>query len=185
MTAKTTSMRRYTGVLLALGLIASLVVVAGPASGAPLPCQGAAKRELQQGTRHGFETLTLRMFHIEAKSKQPVYRIGDTATFPIELTRPAKEDPLKEGLPWDRPIVEPASDVNVGVGLLIGDVFLPGFAVTDENGQALVKIKLERYVRPSTADAAFYAWNVVQESPCLTIQEDGFRVYQGMFKVKK
>lgn len=185
MTAKRAGMRRITGSLLGSLLLASLFVTAGPVSAAPLPCQGAANRTLRHGLEHGLETVTLRMFHIEAKTKRKAYRVGEFVKVPVEVTRPAKEDPLKLGLPWERPFVQPAEDVNVGVGLLIGDVFLPGFGVTNEDGRTTIKIKVERYVRPAKADAAFYAWNMMAETPCFNVQEDGFRIYPEMFKIRK
>jgi hypothetical protein len=178
-------MTRLTGSMLGLGLLASLLVTAAPASAAPLPCQGAAGRTLRHGLDGGLETVTLRTFHIEAKTKSKAYRIGEFIKVPVEVTRPAKEDPLRLDLPWERPFVQPAADVNVGVGLLIGEVFLPGYGKTNEDGKTTIKIKVERYVKPAKADAAFYSWNVMAESPCFNVQEDGFRIYPEMFKVRK
>lgn len=168
--------KRKLSVALGVALLATLL---GPTSAAPAsagPCSG--------GTR-AMETVSLRMFHIESEATKQVYKIGDTAVFHTTVVRPAEEDPLNMGIPTDGVDPSPAADVNVGVGLLIGDVFLPGFARTDANGHAKIKIKIEKYVKPGAADAAFYAWNVVQDTPCLRIEENGFRAYMEMFEVKK
>jgi hypothetical protein len=131
----------------------------------------------------GMETLTLRTFHLEVKQYKKVYAIGDIAKIDVTVTRPANEDPLGEGqpMPWDeRPYVEPAADAIVGVGLHIGRVFLPGAAMTDANGLAKIRIKIERYAPANqTIDASVYAWRVVQTTQCLTIQEDGYKAMPG------
>jgi len=131
------------------------------------------------------EQVSLRTLHVEAAVSKKTYRKGDTATFPVQVTRPGTEDPFGQGIPMDRPYVMPAEDVNIGVGLLFGDVFLPGFAVTDAEGKAKIKVKIEKYVQPGKVMASFYTWKTQAESPCLTLQENGFRTYPDMFAVTK
>lgn len=184
MAANSTSMKRAASIVLSLGLLGGML--AGSADAAPIPCAGAATKTMKDGlTKGGMETATLRTLEIDAEVKAPTYRVGDIAKFPVHVTRPAKEDPLRQGLPWERPYVEDAAGVNIGVGLLIGDVFLPGFATTNDEGKAVIQVKIASYVRPATADAAFYSWNVVAEVPCFRVEENGFKVFQGMFTVKK
>lgn len=129
------------------------------------------------------ETIALRTLHLEYEADKKVYKVGEVATIKVTVTRPAKEDPLGQGIPMDRPYVEPAVGVNVGVGLSIGRVFLPGAGLTDENGEALVKIKIENYAPAGKwADASAYAWKIVQATTCGTVQEDGFRIQPRMFR---
>ncbi|HWC12991.1 MAG TPA: hypothetical protein VG929_00165 [Actinomycetota bacterium] len=135
-------------------------------------------------TRGGaMETIGLRTLHLEYKADKKIYEIGDIAQIKVTVTRPADEDPLGQGIPMDRPFVEPAADVNVGVGLSIGRVFLPGAGLTNEKGVAIVKIKIENYAPAGKwADASAYAWRVVQSTPCATVQEDGYRIQPRMFR---
>ena len=79
----------------------------------------------------------------------------------------------------------PVEEANIGVGLLVGDVFLPGFAITDANGDAVIKVKIEKYVKPATVDAAFYSWKIAADSPCLRVEENGFRAVPAMFKITR
>lgn len=123
------------------------------------------------------ETVSLKTFKIEAKPRKKHYRVGETIIFDAKVVRPNDDDPLGLGVPMDGVEKQPAEEVNIGAGLIIDDVFLSGFAVTDEKGKATIKIKVEKYAKPGTADAAFYAWKVQVDTPCLRVEENGFRPY--------
>ena len=178
-------MRR--GVLLAVlgGLfIGGLPASATPTQGAPLvPCKPQVLK-LLSGHRD-MEVVSLRDFYIEASVKKKSYKVGDTIQFPVRVSRPSDSDPLGLGVPTDPGSIGPAEEVNIGVGLLVGEVFLPGFAVTDANGEALIKVKVESYVKPATVDAAFYAWKVAVDTPCVRVEENGFRPVSRMFKITR
>ena len=129
------------------------------------------------------EYLSLKTLHLEIKFLKKSYAIGDTVNVKVNVTRPAKEDPLGNGIPMDRPYVEPASGVTVGVGLMVGRVFLPGAGITDDNGDTIVKIKLEDWAPANTwVDSSIYAWKIVQETPCMTVQEYGHATMPRVFK---
>lgn len=191
--AKHLGMRRLAGIALSLGMLGSLLfsvtpaaACSGPSGGSVPTGRAAAKQNLKEGLSRGSgETTSLRTLHIEAEVVKDAYAIGEVAKFPVHVTRPAKEDPARLGLPWERPYVEDAAEVNVGVGLLIGDVFLPGFAVTGEDGKATIKIKIKKYAEPAMVDAAFYSWNVVLDTPCLRVEENGFLAVPEMFNVHR
>ena len=131
----------------------------------------------------GMETISLRTFYLEIKADKKLYSVGDVAKIHVNVTRPADEDPLGEGIPLPRPTSEPAAEVNIGIGLAVGRVYLPGAGMTDENGDAVVKIKIENYApRNQWVDASVYAWNVVHQDPCFTVQEEGFEIVPRMFR---
>ena len=179
-------MRRLVIAALVAGSIASVApsssaAVLGP-DRSTMRCVGQARQIMRQ---NDMEVVSLKSLHIEAATAKKSYRLGEIAKFPVVVTRPAENDPLGQGIPMDRPMVEPAANVNIGVGLLIGEVFLPGFAVTDENGEALIKVKIEKYVKPSVAHGSFYTWNVIQDTPCLKLEESGFLPIQNFFTVTK
>lgn len=134
----------------------------------------------------GAETVALLMFNLEIGKLKPTYKIGDVVTVDVTVTRPAKEDPLGNGVPMDRPYVEPAEGVFVGVGLHMGRVFLPGGGVTNADGVAHVKIEIQDYA-PSGAkvDASVYAWRIVTETPCASVQEYGYKTMPGVFKTRR
>lgn len=131
------------------------------------------------------ETLNVKTFKIDAKVRKPIYRIGDTAVFDAKVMRPADEDPAGMGLPTDGIDKRPAEEANIGVGLLVGDVFLPGFSVTNDQGKAVIKIRIEKYVKPGPVDAAFYAWKTQADTPCLRLEESGFFAKQNAFTIKR
>ena len=159
-------------------------VTAKPAgSAAPIPCKRHALKVLS-GQR-SMETVSLRDFWIEPKVKKKTYKIGETVTFPVHVSRPAEQDPFGLGIPTDPGSIGPVDGANIGVGLLVGDVFLPGFAITDAGGDAVIKVKIESYVKPAVVDAAFYSWKIVQDTPCLRIEENGFRAVASMFKITR
>ncbi len=186
---KNKSMRRSIAILAVGSLLVGASVALAPSASA---CgQQLTRRQVFQAMRSGdlarsggaMETLTFRTFHVEVEPFKKIYKIGDIATIDVKVTRPANEDPLGEGtpMPWtDRPYVEAAPGAIVGVGLHIGRVFLPGAALTDDNGDAKIRIKIENYAPANQIiDASVYAWRVVQESQCLTIQEDGYKAMPG------
>ena len=137
-------------------------------------------------TSSGMEQVSLLTFNIEVGETKPVYKIGEVAKIDVTVTRPAQEDPLGNGIPMERPYVEPAPDVIVGIGLHIGRVFLPGAAITDEQGVARVRIKIEDYAPANQwADTSVYAWRILHETPCATIQEYGYKSMPRMFKTAR
>ena len=150
-------------------------------STAPIPCKRQALNVLS-GQR-SMETVSLRDFWIEPDIKKKTYKIGETVQFPVNVSRPADQDPFNLGISMDAGSLGPVEEASVGVGVLVGDVFLPGFGITDANGDTLLKVKLENYVKPGIADVAFYSWKIVQDTPCLRVEENGFRAVARMFKV--
>lgn len=163
-------MKRIAGLIAATGLAAGLLAP-GPVAAAPLPHCG------------GVEVVQLRTFHVVVDTPKEKYAVGQTAIVKVTVTRPAHEDPAGLGVPIDPPVSEPAEDVNVGVGLTIGRVFLPGFARTNADGEATIKIKIEPYVRPGWASADAYAWERQLETPCFTVEENGYRHVEKIFKI--
>ena len=191
-------MRRITSILLTATLVAGALttVAASPAAA----CRQAVERrdvframrndqDLDLGvvkTRGGMESVMLLTFNLDVAKTKPVYKIGDVVTVEVTVTRPAKEDPLGNGIPMERPYVEPAEGVMVGVGLHIGRVFLPSGAITGPDGVARVKIPLQDYAPAGVKVAAsVYGWRVVYEAPCASVQEYGYTTIQEMFKTAR
>jgi hypothetical protein len=162
---------RTLGVALAAGLV-SATLVGAPTAAVSAP--GCA-----------METVTLKTFHLEVKAKKKVYKVGEIAQVLVNVTRPAEEDPLGNGIPIDRPTTEPAEGINVGIGLRVGDVFLFGHALTNAAGDAVVKVKLEPWTPAGNAIADVFAWNIVRDTPCLRIEENGYRQEPNIFRIVK
>ena len=152
---------------------------AGGASAAPIPCRAHAARALRG---NAMDIVQARTFTVEVTNKK-TYRIGGRATIDAVVTRPAHRDPLQAGPEFDPPTSVPAADVNVGIGIHVGDVFAPGFGVTDENGKVTVTIKLPKYMKPGSASIDAYAWKIAFDTPCLTLEEDGFTHVDNAFVV--
>lgn len=181
-----TKTKRFAGLASAASLVAVLLPGATTTASA-LACSGGAMNVMRNGASN--ETIALKTLHIQIKPPKKVYKIGQVVKIPVTVTRPGEEDPLDMGQPVERPFVMPAEDVNVGVGLVVNDVFLPGFGITDAEGKTTIKIKVEKWVKPGKAHASFYAWRVPTVGPvaletvCARVEEWGFRPIPNLFKV--
>lgn len=167
-------------------LVAVTAVLAGTmAFASSAPAQACAARGVKSGLRSGalLETVGLKTYHLEVKPDKRSYKIGETAQVHVTVTRPAKEDPLGEGIPMDSPKSFPAEEVNVGIGLRIGDVFLFGHNITDAEGHTTVKIKIASYAPAGKAYADAYAWKTAVDSPCARVEENGYTAVPNIFTV--
>lgn len=175
------TMRKRTGLLAATAILAALLVVA------PVSSAGAcSSRNVKSMIRSGaIEVVGLRTYHLEVAPSKKAYKVGDTAQINVTVTRPAHEDPLGQGIPVDPPESFPAEGVNVGIGLRIGDVFLFGHAVTNADGVAKVMVPIKSYTPAGKAYADAYAWKTAADTPCLKIEENGYRQLPGLFTVFK
>jgi hypothetical protein len=131
------------------------------------------------------DIVQLRTFTVEVRPLAKTYKVGRAAKVAVTVTRPAHKDPFQVGPEFDPPASAPAADVSVGVGIHVGDVFVPGFGVTDDAGEATVTIKLPSYMKAGSADIDGYAWKIQVDSPCMTIEEDGYTHLVGGFEVTR
>lgn len=172
-------MRRRTALILATALLSGLLAF-GPAA----PAQACSSRGVRTMLRSGaIEVVGLRTYHLVVEADKPSYKVGDTAVINVTVTRPAHEDPLGQGIPMDPPESFPAENVNVGIGLRIGDVFLFGHALTNADGLAKVKIDIKSYTPAGKASADAYAWKTVQDTPCAKVEENGYTSKPDLFRV--
>jgi hypothetical protein len=158
---------------IAIAVVAALSFGGGrPAFGTPaIPCRGVVARQLRSSA---MDIVQLRTFTVEVKPLAKTYKIGGPAKVAVTVTRPAHGDPLQLGPELDPPATAPAANVSVGVGVHLGDVFVPGFGITDEAGETTIAVKLPSYMKPGVADLDGYAWKNQVDSPCMTIEEDGY-----------
>ena len=168
-------MRRATRGVLSLFVLAAAAALlpAAPASASSCASTGGA-----------MEYITPVTFHVAIKPFKKTYRRGDTVKVGVTVTRPAEEDPVGLGLGTERPASYPAADVNVGVGISIGRVFLPGYGRTNEKGQTSVAIKIEKYAPKAMAHVRAFAYKEVVATTCLTVEEQGFRTSDDAFRVR-
>lgn len=176
------SMRKKTAAALATGLLASVLAVGVGAS----PAQACSGRSVRTQMRSGsLEVVGVRTFHLEVKALKKAYKVGETAKIQVVVTRPAHEDPAGIGVQVDPPESFPAEDVNVGMGLRIGDVFLFGHAVSDENGKAVVKIQIKSYTPAGRVTADAFAWRTAADTTCAKVEEHGYRSMPNLFTVSR
>lgn len=166
-------MRRIATLVSAVA-ISTATLFAAPATSTAGSCAAAMR-----------ETVALKTFDLTVKGKAKVYEVGETAHIEVTVMRPAKEDPAGLGITYEPPDQRPAKNVNAGIGLRVGDVFLFGHGMTNEKGVADVDIKLESWTPAGKALADAFAWNVVQDTPCLRLEENGYVQKPNVFKVIK
>jgi hypothetical protein len=175
--SRTFAVKRVLG--LALSLFATATFISDPAVAAtnrcaPVPTPGS-----------GRDTVQVRTLSVTAAPVKKTYKVGDVAKVKVTVSRPAGEDPFGNGMTIPQPVAAPASDVYVGVGVNLGNVFLPGFAVTDVQGKATVKIPLKSYAPPKKAQVSVYAYTTDLDTACLRLEENGYEEYKSMFSVKR
>jgi hypothetical protein len=182
MRTKLRGARRAGAVLAAAAILSTLLAAPASSSASTIPCRAWVGRHLENSN---FDIVQVQTFYVTAKPVAKSYKVGQVAQVKAVVTRPAHEDPAGNGIPIDPPTSAPAAGVNVGVGIRVGAVFLPGYGVTDDNGMVTVPIKLMPYTPAGTADLEAFAWKNDAESPCLTLQEDGYTQLARAFTVKK
>ncbi len=155
-------MRRLTGILTAFTLVAGMLAMA-PAAEGKAACASTS-----------MEFVYLKTFNLDVKlpQKNP-YSPRDKVPFPTIVTRPAKEDPLGQGIPMPRPYVEPAPDVPVVIVAFAKDVLLIDYKITDENGKVNLALKLPKYMPEGPVAARIYAQKLLADANCVTIYETG------------
>ncbi|MDP9067061.1 MAG: hypothetical protein M3N53_01780 [Actinomycetota bacterium] len=147
-------------------------------SAALLPATGGTAAAASCG---GSTATVFRTFYVTAKPHKKTYPLGDVVKVDITVTRPAHEDPVGAGVTFEPPASLPAADVDVSVGLYLGNNYLYGLGVTDSNGEATVSIKLNAsqtgWVLGEIAAREFY-----NRGGCPDIEEEGYVSYPKFFK---
>ena len=161
-----------------------IVALALAATLLPASPVSAAKSKGCAGS-NAMEYITPVSLHVDIGKFAKQYKVGDVVKVPVEVTRPAEEDPLGLGVTFERPMTQPAAEVNVGVGISVGRTFLPGYGLTKEDGTTTVLIKLERYVPAASAHVRAFAYKEIVYTTCLIVEEQGYRDRPNAFKVTK
>jgi hypothetical protein len=163
-----------------------LAAVPAPATSSATPSACAARMRDAMGSNSSMETIALRTLYVEMKTDKKRYEVGETVKIDVTVTRPSDEDPAGNGIPTPRPTTMPAEDITVGVGLRVGRVFLYGFgAPTDADGKTMVPILLRPYTPAGKAILDIFAWKTQLDTPCLIVEEQGYRSHPGAFTVTK
>ena len=127
----------------------------------------------------------LRTFTVTAKPLKPKYRLGTTAKVEVTVTRPGQEDPFGNGVPLNSPVYLPAEGVDVAVGLYRGNFYMYGVGVTDEDGKAIISVKLNPAAPPGNVIGEVGARAYYNRGGCPDIEEEGFAYYPTFFKATK
>ena len=159
-----------------IGLVLALSAP-GAAAASPAPATGSTGA-------CGNALVYLHTLHIEAKPSKKVYERGETIVAHMWVTRPAKHDPGGNGIPTDRPTTEPAADVDVGTAMWVGNTYRWAFGITDEEGHAILKVKMPKNSHTGTVRAAFQAQKThFSANGCPDVKEQGWREYPNFTKV--
>lgn len=157
-------------------LVAALVAsapLAIPAQAGPVACSG----------REGGGMVTrFRTFRVEARPLKKSYPLNGTAAIEVTVTRPGEEDPLGNGVPLNSPVSLPAEGVDVSVGLYRGNFYMYGIGVTDADGKALIKVKLNPNAPAGVVTGEAGARRFYNRGGCPDIEEEGFAYYPRFFQ---
>jgi hypothetical protein len=165
------------GRVLKAGLVAALTA-------AVLPLSATQASAVPCAPNNTMDYVGINTLHVDIGKFAKTYKKGEKVPVKVKVTRPSENDPMGLGFTVPRPVTQPAEDVNVGVGLSIGRVFLPGYTKTNAKGEGTAWVKLENYTPVGKwAAARAYAYQERANTPCLIIEEQGFRDVARAFKV--
>jgi hypothetical protein len=152
-------------------LAATLLLPHGAAPAGPLgdsPC----------GERYFYlYTLT-----VEAKPRKKVYARGESVKIDFLVTRPGPEDPGGNEIPLpDQTPHEPAEGAEVHASFWAGNVYAFNKSVTDENGEATVKVATNNIMAPGPVDLEVAAHIYYNRGGCPDGEEVGYNYYPKAF----
>lgn len=107
---------------------------------------------------------------VRYSAPRDVYRLGETVETTVQVTRTVEN--LELG---------PVEGVTVAVTLGKGSLISIGSAVTDEDGQAVVRVRLEDKLRPGGVDA--YGTAETELTACPRVAEWGERLEEDFITV--
>lgn len=119
-------------------LVASLTV---PVAHADSSCDGADE--------------PTRTFKVRVRVGADAYELGENAKFYVTVNR------VVEGQDMG-----PVAGAEVAVGVSLGDVYLTAGGWTEEDGRAVVKVRLKNYAPPGLADVLVFAQKMNADLPC-------------------
>ena len=123
----------------------------------------------------------VRTFKVEGRALSDRYRVGETAKVAITVVRSA-EPTVPEASGAGELYHRSVEGARVGVMLTVNGAVFAGASVTDEDGSAIVEIKIDRPVRTGWAVAGGRAWKDVVSSPC-PVTEEGILWARKLFRV--
>ena len=124
---------------------------------------------------------SMQTFKVVGRALKERYRAGETARVAVSVVRSTESfTPDRTAAP-DRSH-RGVEDAYVGVALTIGNVRLAGLSITDEDGSAIVEIKIRKTTRPGWVVAGGRAWKDVVSEPC-PVTEEGFLRNVKMFRI--
>lgn len=109
----------------------------------------------QQQCAHPHDGQPTRTFSVSVRALDDVYAIGETAKFRVRVRRVVHETDLG-----------PAAEAKVGVSVSRDGFVVGGSAITDDQGRAIVKVKLKRYMPAGLADVRVSARRQTVDHPC-------------------
>lgn len=164
-----------------LGSRSLIAIIAGSLLASPTIPAAAA----EDSCAAQYETVQMKTFHVVIQTPRKVYKIDNVVPINVEVTRPAHEDPLGQDQPIDPPVSEPAEGVNVGVGLQVGRSYLFGIGMTDADGKTSIRVPLPSYLPEGNVFARSLAWNILVNTTCLIVEEQGYTEERNFFRVTR
>jgi hypothetical protein len=127
----------------------------------------------------------LKSYTVTAKIPKKSYRMGQTVPVSITVVMPGPKDPLADQ-EFTSPTYIPAEGVETGATFYTSDDDLPVFGrgVTDQNGESLVKVRLDRGDPVRKVYASISAQKWTNRGGCPDIVQTGYAEYPEFFTLK-
>ena len=161
-------MKRY-------GILIALLLTVGVACGdsEPRPRSFGAGDDCADGS---LETLT-----VVGRAERALYRVGETARVMIEVERSA-DSPASVGDAASDPRPGAVEGASVGLGMTLRGVHMAGSSITDEDGHAVVAIRIKKSAGPGWANLSGLATKELASHPC-PVNEQGVLEAKRMFRI--
>lgn len=127
--------------------------------------------------------LVLRSLNVEAHPAKTVVRRGEKVKVHVIVTRPAKEDPVGQGIELEPPASAPAENVTVGLSVWVGKrTYFWQVGLTDAKGEDELTLTVPKNAELGDALGAASGRRWIK-SDCPDILEDGYTTYPTFLKV--
>lgn len=122
---------------------------------------------------------------VEAEPRKKVYARGETVKVDFLVTRPGPEDPIGEENPLpDQTPHEPAEGAEVHAAFWAGNYYAYDKSVTDENGEATVKVDTDEVTAVGPVDLEVSAHVYYNRGGCPDGEEVGYNYYPKSFSFR-
>lgn len=132
------------------------------------------------------DVIAVESISVDVASAKKAYRVGEVAEIQFSVSRPGREDAAGVGVAIASPVSRPASGMEIGVFITVGDEFVYAFGdPTDEQGRSSATVEVPPVGAGAAAEVLAVAWKTQLQGPCFIVVEQGTIELERAFVVVK